>query len=168
MILSVIFILTYVAWAIVPDSVLISFGISYFPSKYWALALPLYLIMLGMFTVISYIALSMYHNPDLSDLRLAEDKFSKVRPPPALSLPAHALQSHATSARVALNKYEGRIPTPADIPLDQVCAVLYSRNRKPRFAAAPASTYLTHALHIYSSEPMGPESQRPRKPWLRM
>jgi phosphatidylinositol N-acetylglucosaminyltransferase subunit P len=76
--LSVIFFLTYVAWAIVPDSVLISFGISYFPNKYWAIALPLYFMMLGFFTVTSYIAMSMYYNPDLNDLRLAEDKFSKV------------------------------------------------------------------------------------------
>lgn len=130
MILSVIFFLTYVAWAIVPDSVLISFGISYFPNKYWAVALPLYFIMLGLFTVTCYIAMSMYCNPDLNDLRLAEDKFSK---------------SHTTTARVALNKYEGSIPTPADIPLDQVCALLYSRN-----------------------QPIGQESQKPRKPWLRM
>ena len=78
MILSVIFFLTYVAWAIVPDSVLISFGISYFPNKYWAIALPLYFMMLGFFTVTCYIAMSMYYNPDLNDLRLAEDKFSKV------------------------------------------------------------------------------------------
>jgi uncharacterized membrane protein len=78
MILSIVFFLTYVAWAIVPDHMLISFGISYFPNKYWAVALPLYSIMLGLFTVIGYIALSMYYNPELSDLRLAEDKFSKV------------------------------------------------------------------------------------------
>ena len=84
MILSVMFLLTYIAWAVVPDSVLISFGVSYFPNKYWAVALPLYFIMLALFTVVCYVALSMYYNPDLSDLRLAEDKFSKVLfiPPP--------------------------------------------------------------------------------------
>jgi hypothetical protein len=78
MILSVVCFVTYVAWAIVPDHILISFGISYFPNKYWAVALPLYFIMLALFTVTGYIALSMYRNPDLNDLRLAEDKFSKV------------------------------------------------------------------------------------------
>jgi phosphatidylinositol glycan class P protein len=78
MILSVMFLVTYIAWAVVPDSVLISFGVSYFPNKYWAVALPLYFVMLALFTVICYVALSMYYNPDLSDLRLAEDKFSKV------------------------------------------------------------------------------------------
>jgi hypothetical protein len=82
MILSVVLFITYVAWAIVPDNLLISFGVSYFPNKYWAVALPLYFVMLGLFVVTGYIALSMYYNPELCDLRLAEDNFSKVRPLP--------------------------------------------------------------------------------------
>jgi len=96
MILSVIFFLTYVAWAIVPDSVLTSFGISYFPNKYWSVALPLYGIMLGLFTVVGYIALSMYHNPDLNDIRLAEDKFSKARSLPPSPPPSTHARCRAT------------------------------------------------------------------------
>lgn len=169
MILSVVFFLTYVAWAIIPDSVLISFGISYFPNKYWAVAFPLYFIMLGLFTVTGYIALSMYYNPELSDLRLAEDRFSKVRSLPWSPVLSFSSQSHATSARVALSKYEGSIPTPADIPLDQVCAVLYNKNRKHATVIKQCTyrrLFLTN--FVYLSEPIGQDPQKPRKPWLRM
>jgi phosphatidylinositol glycan class P protein len=99
MIFSVVFFVTFVAWSLIPDSVLISFGVSYFPNKYWAVALPLYLVMFGLFTVASYIALSMYYNPDLHDLRLAEDRFSKVHPPSQapISFPSHP-NSHSVGA----------------------------------------------------------------------
>ena len=34
--------IVYLVWAFVPDATLRSFGISYYPNKYWAIAIPCY------------------------------------------------------------------------------------------------------------------------------
>jgi hypothetical protein len=52
---------------------------------------------------------------------------------------------------VALSKYEGSIPTPADIPLDQVCALLYNRHRRPSLRSPAAFRARAQTLqHVFS------------------
>lgn len=74
-VLSSVFLVVFFAWALVPESVLKSCGIYYYPDKYWAQAIPAYLLMGLLFM---YIFLALYNteiltNP-LDDVRLFTDE----------------------------------------------------------------------------------------------
>eukprot|EP00913_Durusdinium_trenchii_P014096 g13230.t1 len=49
----------WLLWVFVPEEVLHSWGITYYPDKWWAVALPIYLIPLAVFVLCSYNALNM-------------------------------------------------------------------------------------------------------------
>ena len=43
-----------VAWAVLPESALHAVGITYYPSKHWALAIPLWLVLLVTYIYWAY------------------------------------------------------------------------------------------------------------------
>ena len=49
----------FLLWAYLPDDVLKEYGITYYPSRYWALALPAMLCMTILMVVIMYIAINL-------------------------------------------------------------------------------------------------------------
>ncbi|OIW03903.1 hypothetical protein TanjilG_30179 [Lupinus angustifolius] len=53
----------FLVWAYVPESWLQSIGISYYPSRYWALALPTYLLVTIVLGVVFYIGLNFTATP---------------------------------------------------------------------------------------------------------
>lgn len=55
-VISALALVLYVAWTLMPQSVLVALGISYYPNKYWAHAVPTYLLMLMLFAYV-YVAL---------------------------------------------------------------------------------------------------------------
>lgn len=48
----------FLIWAYVPDKFLESLGIYYYPSKYWAMAMPLYLMVTLLLALVFYIGLN--------------------------------------------------------------------------------------------------------------
>jgi PIG-P len=58
----------YLVWAYVPESVLQSAGITYYPSKYWALAVPSYLLFIIPVMITAYIGLNMIDTPPLHSM----------------------------------------------------------------------------------------------------
>ena len=60
----------YLLWAFVPDSVSQSLGIFYYPDKYWALAVPVWLFTLGLYIPWAYegVNLLSVKNVDSEDL----------------------------------------------------------------------------------------------------
>lgn len=44
----------YLIWAYVPAQTLESFGVTYYPSKYWATALPLWFCLALIFSFVAY------------------------------------------------------------------------------------------------------------------
>ncbi|KAI8852547.1 PIG-P, partial [Chytridium lagenaria] len=68
----------YLVWAICPDDVLESFGITYYPKRYWALAIPIWVIGCIPFTLITFSAYNLLQTPPLSSLVTITDKNAHV------------------------------------------------------------------------------------------
>jgi phosphatidylinositol glycan class P protein len=96
----------YCVWAIIPDSFLHSLGLTYWPQKYWAIAIPIHVgLAVALFGAVIYPAINLTMTPPLDNLRTVTD-------PHALSLQGQVVP-------------EGGIPPVSDIPISQVCRHLY-------------------------------------------
>ncbi|KAI8615566.1 PIG-P-domain-containing protein [Chytriomyces sp. MP71] len=68
----------YLVLAIVPDSLLHAIGITYYPSKTWAVSIPLWIISLIPFTLIFYTATNLCNTPPLSHPSTVTDEHASV------------------------------------------------------------------------------------------
>ncbi len=59
-------IVAYMVWAFVPDDKLHSWNITYYPSKYWAVALPSYAAAVLFLVVLGFVGASIITTPPLS------------------------------------------------------------------------------------------------------
>lgn len=67
----------YLIWAYVPDSWLHSVGIFYYPSRYWALAVPAYVMVSIALVWLFYIGLNFMSTPPPTSFNIMFDEFSK-------------------------------------------------------------------------------------------
>ncbi|CUM52399.1 unnamed protein product [Debaryomyces fabryi] len=76
-VISATFLTIWVCWTLIPDPVLRSMSIYYYPDKYWALAIPAYTLMLMVYV---YVALALYNTEvltlPLDDVRNFVDEHS--------------------------------------------------------------------------------------------
>lgn len=76
-VISATFLTIWVCWTLIPDLVLRSMSIYYYPDKYWALAIPSYTLMLMVYV---YVALALYNTEvltlPLDDVRNFVDEYS--------------------------------------------------------------------------------------------
>ncbi len=70
---------SYLAWAFLPDSVLHPLGITYYPSRYYALALPAYVIILLLTTVLMYVGWNLANTNDPDDFATIKDRHDDGR-----------------------------------------------------------------------------------------
>ena len=100
--------LLYFIWAFVPDEILHeTLGLTYLPSKYWAVALPIWILMaIAVFAFAIYPAINMTLTPDIDDPRTITDQYCLEQ---RKSIP-------------------GGVPPVSDIPITEVCRKLYLRN----------------------------------------
>ncbi|CAK9831402.1 Phosphatidylinositol N-acetylglucosaminyltransferase subunit P [Anthophora retusa] len=96
--------LLFLVWAVIPDEILHSLGLTYWPSKYWAVAIPIWaLTTLATFAFIIYPAINLSMTPDIDDIVTITDKYSCPR-------------NETVSSG---------IPPVYDIPITEVCRKLY-------------------------------------------
>ncbi|XP_043804240.1 phosphatidylinositol N-acetylglucosaminyltransferase subunit P [Apis laboriosa] len=96
--------LLFLVWAVIPDQILYELGLTYWPSKYWAIAIPIWaLTALAIFAFIIYPAINLSMTPDINDIATITDKYSC---PKKETIP------------------DG-IPPVYDIPITKVCRKLY-------------------------------------------
>lgn len=69
-VLSAVLLLGYMAWLLLPEKALNYFGVYYYPDKYWAQAVPAYLLMLMLYV---YICLALY-NTEVKTLPLDDPR----------------------------------------------------------------------------------------------
>lgn len=64
-------------WAYVPDPWLHSVGISYYPSRYWALAVPTYAVVVIVLAIVFYTGLNFLVTPPPSSFNTIFDEYSR-------------------------------------------------------------------------------------------
>lgn len=97
---SFVFLILYIIWAYVPEEWLHTFGLTYWPQKYWAVAIPAYIVtMIFLLAFVIYPATNFSITPRLSDLKTVTEESSS-------------------------ETGEGIAPV-TDIPLSRVCEKLY-------------------------------------------
>ncbi|EGC28570.1 hypothetical protein DICPUDRAFT_12291, partial [Dictyostelium purpureum] len=67
----------YLLWAFIPESVLSNLGVHYYPSKYWAVAIPVYLIVCIMFGLVVYFCINLIITEPLESFNTFKDQYSQ-------------------------------------------------------------------------------------------
>eukprot|EP01084_Bolivina_argentea_P109563 195850_1 len=67
----------YLIWAFVPDSVWHLQGITYYPSRYWAVAVPTYFCVSWWCLIIGYVGYNYYNTNDWSSIHTIKDGFAE-------------------------------------------------------------------------------------------
>ena len=100
---SYLFLILYLVWAIIPEEWLHYLGWTYWPMKYWAIAVPAYIVTgLLLFAFVLYPSVNLLITPPLNDMKTITDEFAITNP--------------------------GRGIAPiTDIHLSEVCAKLYTK-----------------------------------------
>ena len=68
----------FVLWAYTPEHILIGLGVTYFPAKHWALALPCWALVSLVAGVLLYATYNAMHRPDLESLSNIVDEYTRV------------------------------------------------------------------------------------------
>ncbi|XP_041378349.1 phosphatidylinositol N-acetylglucosaminyltransferase subunit P-like [Gigantopelta aegis] len=75
--MSIVALGLYVVWAYVPDSWLHALGLTYWPQKYWAIAIPVYLCLVFLLGYPLYMGLTLMNTPPLTSTNTITDDFSR-------------------------------------------------------------------------------------------
>ncbi|XP_043710842.1 phosphatidylinositol N-acetylglucosaminyltransferase subunit P [Telopea speciosissima] len=67
----------FLGWAYIPEPWLHSIGITYHPSRYWALAVPVYAMVTVVLAMVLYIGLNFMATPPPTSLNTIFDEYSR-------------------------------------------------------------------------------------------
>ena len=73
---TIIAYLIFLVWAFAPAHILHGIGITYYPNRYYAIALPSYFLVVGILAGLFYVGLNMWNTFDPEDVRTIQDKDS--------------------------------------------------------------------------------------------
>ncbi|KAI9090558.1 PIG-P [Phlyctochytrium arcticum] len=103
----------YLCWAILPDEVLHAVGIYYYPTRWWAIVFPIYILGLIPFTLLMFNGINLWRTPSLSSYyTLADEKTPIMELPPS-------------EAKLRKLMSEDSIPEIEDVPISIVNEVLF-------------------------------------------
>ncbi|KAI7899846.1 PIG-P-domain-containing protein [Cokeromyces recurvatus] len=68
----------YLIWAYVPDEILHRLGITYYPSRYWALAIPIWLMTFVWFIFISFMTVNLMNTAPFDSLYCITGKYDNA------------------------------------------------------------------------------------------
>ena len=70
---SIFVYLCFVAWALLPAKTLHYIGVTYYPSRYYAIALPAYVLVIYVLSGVAYIGVNMLNTHDPEDMATVKD-----------------------------------------------------------------------------------------------
>ena len=112
---SIFVYLCFTAWAILPGKTLHAIGVTYYPSRYYAIALPAYVIVVYALSGIVYIGVNLLNTKDPEDIATIRDDQTSVS---TLSAPLTFIKCGGTTAK------DNGIPDIGDIDPVLVSTVL--------------------------------------------
>jgi hypothetical protein len=113
----------YLIWAFSTEAFFQKIGFYYYPNRYWAIALPDYVVVIILFYFAIFLSYNFIHTPSFNSLNTVTDKYSN-------------LMKNVKYTRV---EDDDDIPDLQDIPISIVNAYLYSDSFYP--PSEPYSTY---------------------------
>ncbi|KAF0713087.1 Aste57867_4527 [Aphanomyces stellatus] len=105
---SIVIFVCYLLWAYVPDEILEDYGLTYYPSRYWALAVPAMLVMTVFMLVVFYIAINWISTAPFDSYNTIRDQYTTTLTPAELDV-----------------QRDANTPAIADIPLTTVNRILF-------------------------------------------
>ncbi|VAI25833.1 unnamed protein product [Triticum turgidum subsp. durum] len=82
----------YLAWAYTPEPALRSLGITYYPTKYWALAVPSLAMVALALSLLAYLGSNLVATPPPTSFSTIFDEYSRERPAAAVPVDAATAQ----------------------------------------------------------------------------
>jgi len=70
---SLILIVVYLVWALVPEETLDSIGLTYWPKKHWALSAPVFMVSAFFSVPVVYTALTLHNTKPLNSITTITD-----------------------------------------------------------------------------------------------
>lgn len=113
---SIFVYLCFAAWAILPGKTLHALGVTYYPSRYYAIALPAYVLVVYVLSGIVYIGLNLLSTKEPEDIATIRDDHTSVA---TLSAPLTFIKCGGTATK------DNGIPDIGDIDPVLVSTVLY-------------------------------------------
>ncbi|QRV76403.1 phosphatidylinositol N-acetylglucosaminyltransferase subunit P [Ceratobasidium sp. AG-Ba] len=109
----------YLLWALLPDKAIRAVGITWYPSREWALLIPSYAVFLALLTYFTYFALAIYATPSYSELKTLTDRHSHPR-----------VDMFQTGLSTTSHFAEEPVPQAHDLPIGFVNQVLYGKRSR--------------------------------------
>ena len=106
----------FLLWAFLPEEYWNDFGVTYYPNRYWALAIPAYLLMSYFFLCIVHVGIALMRTPAFSSAALISDEFTRE---------ARDFTRLAKSSKSTVGT-----PEIYDIPLSVTNRLIYSKRGK--------------------------------------
>jgi len=115
----------FILWTFIPEETLIYMGVTYYPGKYWAIALPSFLIFCGILGLLTYVSVNLIITPALDSFSTFTDNFARKPRDP--------------SQRGNLDT-KGKVPPVSDLPLSVVNRLFFSSHAPKRRSRISTST----------------------------
>ncbi|KAI8926924.1 PIG-P-domain-containing protein [Entophlyctis helioformis] len=75
---SIVAFIVYIIWAVFPDKGLRSIGITYYPSRQWALVIPIWILGLIPFTIAMFTAINLLNTPPFDSFLTLTDEHARL------------------------------------------------------------------------------------------